>query len=394
MFEFEIIARDPHTRARAGRFRTPHGIVETPAFMPVGTQAAVKAVDPTELDDVGAQMILANTYHLAQRPGAEVIARLGGLHPFMRWNGPILTDSGGFQVWSLAQRSPGQPLIRIDDDGATFISHLDGRRWRFTPESAVDLQLQLGADVIMAFDQCTALDASEGAARAAAERTHRWARRCRERWLEHQPGTAPPRALFGIIQGGNHRDLRRWSAETIVGLDLPGVAIGGQSIGYAKEATATTLDWVGDLLPEDRPRYAMGVGDPVDFVTVIERGIDLFDSVYPTRLARNGALLHDGGRLRILAAEYRSDERPVDRSCRCLTCQRFTRAYLHHLFRARELLGHRLATLHNLTYCLDVAARARAALRAGEFARFRERWRPTSAGRQREGREAGTLLAD
>jgi len=372
MFDFNVIARDPRTRARTGQFRTPHGVVETPAFLPVGTQATVKAVDSKELSAVGSQMILANAYHLALRPGADVVERLGGLHAFMGWDGPVLTDSGGFQVWSLALRSRDQPLVRIDDDGATFVSHLDGTRRRFTPESATDLQTRLGADVIMAFDECTPRGANEAQARAAATRTHAWARRCRDRWLERGATRVMPQALFGIVQGGDFRDLRRWSAETMLALDLPGIAIGGESIGYSKDQTAQTLDWIGDLLPDDRPRYAMGIGDPTDFLTVVERGIDLFDSVLPTRLARNGTLLHPGGRLRILAASNRSDQRPVDPECRCIACRQFSRAYLHHLFRCRELLGHRLATLHNLTYCLDVVARLRAALRDGTLDEVRE----------------------
>ncbi len=371
MFEFEIIARDPGTRARAGRLFTPHGVVETPAFMPVGTQGTVKGLDPSELSTAGAQMILANTYHLAQRPGAAVIERFGGLHGFMRWDGPILTDSGGFQVWSLALRAPERQLVRIDDDGVTFASHVDGRRWRFTPESATDLQIQLGADVIMALDQCTSAEVDEQYARRAAERTHHWARRCRDRWLERQAQGSRSQALFGIIQGGHYRDLRRWSAETIVALDLPGIAIGGESIGYSKVDTASILDWIGDLLPENRPRYAMGVGDPDGFLVAIERGIDLFDSVLPTRLARHGALLHREGRLRILAAEFQTDERPIDPECRCLACRQFTRAYLHHLFKCRELLGYRLATLHNLTFCLDRVSSIRTALLEGRFEEFR-----------------------
>jgi queuine tRNA-ribosyltransferase len=373
-FGFEIIARDSSSRARAGRFSTPHGIVETPAFMPVGTQATVKTVDPAELRAAGSQMILANTYHLAQRPGAELISRHGGLHGFMQWNGPILTDSGGFQIWSLARTSRGRGLVALDDEGATFTSHLDGRRWRFTPETAVDLQTQLGADVMMAFDECTAQDASEAEAQQAAERTYRWACRCRNRWLETQASGMSSQALFGIIQGGNFHDARRASASQITSLDLPGVAIGGESIGYSKPQTGAILDWIGDLLPDDRPRYAMGVGDPADFGPIVERGVDLFDSVLPTRLARNGALFTREGRLRITGAPCRADERPIDPECRCQTCRGFTRAYLHHLFRANELLGHRLATIHNLTYCLDVASGLRDALRQGTFGRERHRW--------------------
>lgn len=374
-FRFEVVARDPGSRARAGRFWTPHGPVETPIFLPVGTRASVKTLDPDELRDVGAQMILANTYHLMLRPGAERVRELGGLHRFMRWDRPILTDSGGFQIWSLAQRGAGRSLVQIDEDGVTFASYLDGSRHRVTPERAIDIQTQLGADVVMAFDECTPMEADRATLLAATERTHRWARRCKSRWLELQSAARSPQALFGIVQGGNDRDLRRWSAEEIVGLGLPGVAVGGESIGYSKEQTAQILDWLGDLLPEDRPRYAMGVGDPVDFWTVVERGIDVFDSVLPTRLARNGTLFTRSGRLKILNAAFRDDPGPVDSGCRCLTCQSFSRAYLHFLLRAGEVLGHRLATLHNLTYCLDLTAEMRSALRAGTFRQLRGRSR-------------------
>jgi queuine tRNA-ribosyltransferase len=373
-FHFEVVARDSASGARLGRFYTPHGVVETPAFMPVGTQATVKTVDPRELRTTGAQMILSNTYHLALRPGAERIRSLGGLHRFMGWNGPILTDSGGFQIWSLADRARGRSLVRLDDDGATFTSHLDGRRLRFTPESAIDTQATIGADVIMAFDECTSKDADEATARGAADRTHRWAHRCRAQWQAHADQGMPSQALFGIVQGGNFRHLRRWSTEEIASLDLPGIAIGGESIGYSKGQTADILDWIVDLLPLDRPRYAMGVGDPVDFTTVVERGIDLFDSVLPTRLARNGALLTRSGRLRIESAACRSEEGPIDPECRCLACREFSRAYLHHLYRAGELLGHRLGTLHNLTYCLDVTREMREALRNGCYGARRHRW--------------------
>lgn len=370
-FQFEVLARDSSSAARLGRFVTPHGVIQTPAFMPVGTQATVKAVDPGELKEAGAQIILANAYHLALRPGAARVARLGGLHRFMGWDGPILTDSGGFQIWSLGAPIHGPSLVRIDDEGATFRSHVDGQTWRMTPELAIDLESDLGADVIMALDQCTAKDADETTARAAADRTYRWARRCRERWQSVQPTRQVPQALFGIIQGGPYRDLRRRSADEIASLDLPGIAIGGESIGYSKEQTASILEWIVDLLPVDRPRYAMGVGDPTDFATVVERGIDLFDSVLPTRLARNGAFLTRNGRIRIAAAIYRTDDRPIDCDCRCETCRIFTRAYLHHLYRAGELLGHRLGTIHNLTYCLDVVRVMRESLRNQTYGRSR-----------------------
>jgi queuine tRNA-ribosyltransferase len=392
MFEFEVIARDPGSRARAGRFVTPHGVVETPAFMPVGTRAAVKTVDPQELEEVGAQMILSNAYHLSLQPGGECIERLGGIHRFMGWNHPILTDSGGFQIWSLSARDAAGRMVRIDDDGVTFRSHLDGSVRRLTPETAVDLQLRIGADVIMALDECTPIGAPAEQARLAAARTHQWARRCRDRWLERQQDSPVPQALFGIVQGGDFRDLRRWSTETIAALDLPGIAIGGQSIGYSKTKTAETLEWIEDLLPTDRPRYAMGIGDPLDFLIVIERGIDLFDSVYPTRLARNGALLTSEGRLRITAVAYRSDERPVDAACQCTTCRTVSRAYLHHLFRSGELAGHRLATIHNLAYCLKIVARIREAIRVGRLEDLRARW-PRPPATQGEDQRMGMPLA-
>jgi queuine tRNA-ribosyltransferase len=373
-FHFEVIARDETSGARLGRFTTPHGVVETPAFMPVGTLATIKAIDPAELTAAGAQMVLANAYHLALRPGAEQVALLGGLHRFMAWERPILTDSGGFQVWSLAGRATGGSLVRIDDEGATFRSHLDGRRLRVTPESAVEIQAQLGADVMMAFDQCTPKDADERTAAEAAERTHHWARRCRTRWLRYWEEGAIRQILFGIVQGGRFRELRRLSAEEIVSLGLPGIAVGGESIGYSKEQTADVLEWIGDLLPADRPRYAMGVGDPADFPTIVDRGIDLFDSVLPTRLARNGALLTRLGRLRIGAPAFRADEGPIDPSCRCQTCRGFSRAYLHHLYRAGELLGHRLGTIHNVTFSLSVVAEIREALRLGQYHRWKSCW--------------------
>jgi queuine tRNA-ribosyltransferase len=342
--------------------------------MPVGTQATVKTIDPGELTDAGAQMILANTYHLAMRPGHERIRDAGGIHRFMAWPGPILTDSGGFQIWSLADRTRGRSLVQIDDDGATFTSHLDGRRWRFTPEIAVEIQADIGADVMMVLDECTSKDADETTARRAAERTHRWAHRSRKRWLQLREEGRAPQALFGIIQGGRYRDLRRWSAGEIAALDLPGIAVGGESIGYSKEQTAEILEWIADDLPADRPRYAMGVGDPFDFPTVVERGIDLFDSVLPTRLARNGALLSRSGRLRVGATVNRDSDAPIDPACRCYACRHFSRAYIHHLYRAGELLGHRLGTLHNLTYCLDLTRAMREALRCGTYDQERARW--------------------
>jgi queuine tRNA-ribosyltransferase len=344
--------------------------------MPVGTQATVKAICPEELRRAGAQIVLANTYHLYLRPGHATVAGLGGLHPFMGWDRPILTDSGGFQVFSLARatRSPdGTGLVEVDEEGVTFCSHLDGTLHRFTPELAVDVQEHLGADVIMAFDECSPTAGGYVETLRGMERTHRWAERCRRSWRELEAGKLdrPPQALFGIAQGGAYRDLRRASAEFAAGLDLPGIAIGGESIGYSKPLTRDILDWVSDLLPEGRPRYAMGVGEPDDFFAVVERGIDMFDSVLPTRMARNGTLLTARGRLRVVNAEHRADPRPPEPGCDCYTCQRFSRAYLRHLFKAEALLAYRLATLHNLRFCLRLVGQIREAILTGAFAELR-----------------------
>ncbi|MBI2939312.1 MAG: tRNA guanosine(34) transglycosylase Tgt [Chloroflexi bacterium] len=380
-FGFVVDATCGATGARAGRFCTPHGIVETPAFLPVGTQATVKALDGADLHDLAAPMVLANTYHLYLRPGTEVVAHFGGLHRFMGWPGPILTDSGGFQVFSLRQRrSRGtargvSPLVRIDDDGVTFRSHLDGSTHRFTPERAIDAQVALGADVIMAFDECSPNDDDRAYAEASLARTHAWAIRCRRRWAAHEAArtNGSPQALFAIVQGGNFRDLREQSAHFIADLDLPGVAIGGESIGFSKSLTRQILEWVVPLLPADRPRYAMGIGAPDDFLAAVARGVDLFDSVLPTRLARNGSLLTADGRLPILNARYARDPAPPESGCGCPTCQRFSRAYLRHLFKSGELLAHRLATIHNLHFCISLMRRVRASIVGGEFPRFHDR---------------------
>jgi queuine tRNA-ribosyltransferase len=392
-FQFELIGRDRTTGARAGLLHTPHGDVPTPIFMPVGTQATVKAVDTDELRSAGARIILGNTYHLDLRPGHEVVERLGGLHGFMGWDRPILTDSGGFQVFSLAKSAQGRGqrgeagLVQIDESGVTFESHLDQRLHRFTPESAIEVQTALGADVIMAFDECSRTNDDFETTLRGMERTHRWAERCRARWremeTEKQRTTGrPPQALFGIVQGGTFRDLRRASAEVVVGLDLPGVAIGGESIGYSKPLTRAILEWIGDLLPADRPRYAMGVGDPDDFFAIVERGVDMFDCVLPTRMARNGTLLTRDGRLRVVNAEYASDARPIEPGCDCYTCARFSRGYLRHLLKSESLLAYRLATLHNVRFCLRLVEEIRAAIIGGQFAEMRDefmaRWKSGS----------------
>jgi queuine tRNA-ribosyltransferase len=348
-------------RARLGRLETPHGAVDTPQFMPVGTQATVKSLTPGDLRTAGTQILLANTYHLSLRPGHERIAALGGLHRFMAWDGPILTDSGGFQVFSLAH------LTRVDDDGVTFASHLDGSPQRLTPERAMEIQAALGSDVAMAFDQLVdpTLPAAEVA--RAMERTHAWAESClAARTREYQ-------ALFGIIQGGVDAALRRQSTAAIAALPFDGIAVGGLSVGESKAEMAATLDVVGDALGDDpRPRYLMGVGSPLDFFDAVERGIDLFDCVLPTRVARNGQLWTSEGKLNLRNARFLDDGGPLDPQCRCETCRDYSRAYLAHLFRAEELLAYRLSSVHNVTYTLDLMGRIRGSLADGSFASLRE----------------------
>ena len=343
-------------RARLGRIETARGIIETPDFMPVGTQATVKALTPSDLRSAGAQMILGNTYHLNLRPTAERIARLGGLHQFMAWDGPILTDSGGFQVFSLAD------LRRVDDDGVTFTSHLDGSTHRLTPERAMEIQALLGSDIAMAFDQLVDPGLPREQVAEAMERTHRWAERsllARRR---------PDQAVFGILQGGVDAELRRAAVAAISSLPFDGIAIGGLSVGELKAEMAATLDVVGGALGDDpRPRYLMGVGSPVDFFTAVECGIDLFDCVLPTRVARTGQVWTDEGRINLRNSRFQDDAGPIDPSCGCEACRNHSRAYLAHLFRARELLAYRLATIHNVTWTLALLRRVRASLADGSF---------------------------
>ena len=348
-------------RARLGQLTTPHGVIDTPQFMPVGTQASVKSLTPGDLRTAGAQVILANTYHLSLRPGQERIARLGGLHRFMSWDGPILTDSGGFQVFSLAH------LGTVDDDGVTFASHLDGSIQRLTPERAVAIQEALGSDIAMAFDQLIDATAPRAQVAAAMERTHRWAGRCIEaRSREDQ-------ALFGIVQGGVDQELRRQSVAVIAGMPFDGIAIGGLSVGESKPEMRESLDATADALADDpRVRYLMGVGAPPDFFAAVERGIDLFDCVLPTRVARNGQLWTTAGKLNLRNTRFLDDSGPADPDCPCETCSDYSRAYLAHLFRARELLAYRLASLHNLTYTLGLMRSIRGALADGSFASLRD----------------------
>jgi len=358
MFSFQVDARSG--RARAGTLVTPHGAVETPAFMPVGTAAAVKAVTRRDLEEAGAQIVLANTYHLMLRPGEELVASLGGLHGFTGWSRPFLTDSGGYQVFSLAK------LRRLTEEGVRFQSHLDGSPHLLTPERSMQVQMALGADIIMAFDECPPHPAPREAVEEATARTTRWARRSRD---------AHARAdqwLFGIVQGGVHLDLREKSAEEIVSIGFPGYAVGGLSVGEPKEDMVRVLDHLDPRLPEDRPRYLMGVGTPADLIEGVARGIDMFDCVLPTRNARNGQLFTSRGRLSIRNARYRADPAPPDPECACRTCATVSRAYLRHLHMAGEMAAATLATIHNLSFYLDTMRKLRQSIRLLRFEEYRE----------------------
>ena len=354
-FNFELISQEG--RSRAGIFHTPHGDLLTPLFAPVGTQASVKSVTPAQLEELNASLILANTYHLYLRPGDELISKQGGLHKFMHWDYPILTDSGGFQVFSLADNR------KIDSDGVTFKSHIDGSTHRITPEKSISIQENLGADIIMAFDECTSpygLSNNE----SALERTHAWAERCLN------AKTRSDQALFGIIQGGIYPELRIRSAEYLSSLDFPGYAIGGLSVGETKIETLSILELVDSYLPEDKPRYLMGVGSPEDLLTGVQRGVDIFDCVLPTRLARHHAAITRTGRLNIANAKYTADALPIDGNCACYTCRNFSRAYLRHLVLAKEILGATLLTIHNLNTLLSLMSDIRIAIIQGRFGQF------------------------
>lgn len=382
---FEILARDASTRARAGLLHTPHGIVETPAFMPVGTAGTVKGMTQAQLEELGVQILLANTYHLYLRPGHEIIRDLGGLHRFMGWTRPILTDSGGFQVMSL------KGLGRVTEDGVWFRSHLDGSSHFLSPERAVEIQLALGADVIMTLDECVEYPCTWETARRAMKLTGRWARRAKEHYLRNSnlemgnssagspassfdsrvsnpESEAPHRpALFGIVQGGTDRALRSESAEEMVEIGFEGCAIGGLSVGEPKEETYDVVEFTAGLLPVERPRYLMGVGTPEDLAECVARGIDLFDCVMPTRNARNGCVFTSEGRVVLKSARYARDEAPLDPACQCAVCRRYSRAYIRHLFAAGEMLAAILATHHNLHFYLDTMRRIRQAIISGYF---------------------------
>jgi queuine tRNA-ribosyltransferase len=382
-FTFDIVANAG--AARAGVFATPHGPVETPAFMPVGTLAAVKALDPDDLTQMGASMILANAYHLHLRPGDEVVREMGGLHRFMHWDRPILTDSGGFQVFSLAQ------LRTINEDGVEFQSHIDGSRRFFTPETVMQIERNLGADVIMQFDHVIPGQSDESSARDASERSIRWLVRCltevqrleigqpldEDTPREEIPSKNPRnrQGLFPIIQGGIHAHLRREAAKTIGGMhDWPGFGIGGLSVGEEKNAMYEMIEVVDDALPKTHPRYLMGVGFPEDLIEGIRRGVDLFDCVAPTRMGRNGAVFTRDGRLNIKRTEFRTDPRPLDIDCDCAACSRFSRAYIRHLFVSDEILGLRLLSLHNVHFLLSLARSAREAIKRNDLEQWAHDW--------------------
>lgn len=367
-FSFAVEGRTEH--ARAGVFATPHGDIETPAFMPVGTLANVKMLTPEELRDLGARMVLANTYHLHLRPGAEVVRQLGGLHAFMRWPGPILTDSGGFQVFSLSR------INRIHDDGVVFRSHIDGSRHHFTAESVIDIQRALGADVIMAFDECPPGDADRASVARANQRTLAWLERCARRFRATDTADVPPQALFPVLQGGVFDDLRRSCAVDARSVDdWHGFGIGGLSVGENKKDMWRVLELLDGELPGSRPRYLMGVGYPDDLLEAVARGCDLFDCVAPTRNARHGTAWTSGeGQVNVKGARFRTDTDPLDPACACYTCRRFDRAYLRHLLVAGEGLAQRLLSIHNLSFLVRLAGEARRRIVDGSFPIWRSEW--------------------
>jgi queuine tRNA-ribosyltransferase len=359
---FQVLKTDPNSAARLGRLTTPHGVVETPAFMPVGTQGTVKTLDPRELHEMGAQIILGNAYHLFLRPGLEVIRAAGGLHRFMSWPGPILTDSGGFQVFSLAK------IRTIRDEGVEFQSHLDGARLFLGPKEAMSIQRELGSDIAMCFDDCPPHSAPVQEVRAAVERTIRWAATCRA-----QP-RAPGAAVFGIVQGGTRAELREQCARALVAMGFDGYAIGGLSVGEPQRETLRTVELTVPLLPAELPRYAMGLGTPPQIVELVARGMDLFDCVLPTRVGRNGAAFTRRGVLNLKAARYKTDFGPIEPDCTCFACRHFSRAYLRHLLHAEEILALRMLTLHNCHMYLHLMADIRMHLAAGTFDRFRRQF--------------------
>jgi len=359
-FGFRLLKTEKDTRARLGVLTTPHGVVDTPVFMPVGTQATVKTMTPDELKTVGAEIILSNTYHLYLRPGHELIARLGGLHRFMSWDRPILTDSGGYQVFSHSE------LRKITEEGVRFQSHLDGSYHFLTPESAIGIQESLGADIIMCFDECPPYPSPYDYLKGSMERTLRWAKRCKDAKRRDD------QALFGIIQGGMHKDLRLECMEGLVAIGFDGYAIGGLSVGETKPLMYEVVEYTAAAMPEEKPRYLMGVGTPEDLVENVMLGVDMFDCVMPTRNARTGTLFTSFGKLNIKGASYSEDNGPVDPECNCYTCRNFTRAYIRHLYHAGEILAMRLNTIHNLSYYTGLMRGIRQAIKEDRFIEFRK----------------------
>ena len=361
-FKFEVLAVDP-TGARLGRLTTPHGVIDTPAFMPVGTAATVKGQTQQDLENLGVQILLSNTYHLYLRPGHELIRKLGGLHQFMSWPGAILTDSGGFQVFSLSE------LRKVSDEGVTFRSHLDGSEHFLSPEKALEVEIALGSDIVMVLDECIEAPSPESRTREAAARTLNWARRSKEYFAQH--GDPKKQMMFGIVQGGTFADLRRENADALVDLNFPGYAIGGLAVGESHAITCEMAAIASSRLPADRPRYLMGVGKPEQIPDYVALGIDMMDCVLPTRSARHGCLYTSQGRLLIKNAQYVADQRPIDESCGCAVCRRYTRAYLRHLFSAGEFLATILNTHHNIYFYLDNMRKIREAIRFGNLEKFR-----------------------
>lgn len=360
MFNFKLLKECQQTGARLGQVTTPHGIIDTPVFMPVGTQATVKTMTPDELKNIGASIILSNTYHLYLRPGDELIKRAGGLHKFMNWDRPILTDSGGYQVFSLG------PLRKITEEGVAFKSHIDGSSHFISPEKAVEIQMNLGSDIAMVFDECPPYPCSWEYAKNSLERTTRWAKRCKE------AHTRSDQVQFGIVQGGVYEDLRKQSAEELVELDFPGYSIGGLSVGEPKPIMYEALEFTTVWLPKNKPRYLMGVGSPDCLVEGIARGVDMFDCVLPTRIARNGTVMTANGKVVVRNAKYSDDFEPLDPECGCYTCQNYSRAYIRHLLKANEVLGIRLTTIHNVWFLVELMNRARQAIAADRYGDFKK----------------------
>ena len=358
---YELIKTDSRTKARRGRVTTPHGVIETPVFMPVGTAATVKAMRPEEIKEMGAEIVLSNTYHLYLRPGHEVVKAAGGLHKFMNWDRPILTDSGGFQVFSLGA------MRKIREEGVEFRSHIDGSRHMLSPEKSMEIQNALGSDIIMAFDECAPYPADRKYVKDSLERTTRWLKRCKEYHKDTER-----QSLFGIMQGGMYKDLRRESAEQIVELDLPGYAIGGLSVGEPKEIMYDVMDECVDYLPKEKPRYLMGVGSPDCLFEGVERGIDMFDCVLPTRIARHGMAMTSQGRVNIKNARYERDFTPLDPECDCYTCRNYSKAYLRHLFKADEILSSMLMTNHNLHFLVKTMQNIRKSIEEDRFLEYKK----------------------